>query len=316
MPESAIADEHTPSATVAKIAGEGGHCVKMYYEEALWAQGDAPDFSLPSIDIIRDVVSEAHTHNMPVLLHATTNRGYDVGLEGGIDVFVHGPWDWPGVEFDDPNIPEDISSLLNRIASSDAGLQPTMRTLKNTASMYDPTSLSDPALFDVLPEDYMEYMRTDAQKQRSIFFSMFGGTLSPDADETEIARLQSAFNQRYEKLTGQLDKLGARLLFGTDTSVGGFGWGNPPGLNGYWEMQGWARGGVSLQTIFEAATLRNAQAFGLDDEIGTVEAGTRADLLLLERNPLESVEAYGTITEIILRGRRIVRSDMSARNAD
>ena len=108
---------------------------------------------------------------------------------------------------------------------------------------------------------------------------------------------------------------GGRLLFGTDTAVGGFGWGSPPGLSGYLEMQSWARAGIPLRTIFKAATLDNASAFGLEDQLGTIEPGKRADLLLFADNPLTDVSAYNTIKTIIVDGLPIERQALSASRA-
>lgn len=105
---------------------------------------------------------------------------------------------------------------------------------------------------------------------------------------------------------------GANLLFGSDTAVGAFGWASPPGLAGYWEMQAWRRAGVSLDALFESLTLGNARAFGLDREIGTVESGKRANLLILRENPLEDVSAYNSIQQVILRGRVMNRHSLSA----
>jgi len=56
-------------------------------------------------------------------------------------------------------------------------------------------------------------------------------------------------------------------------AVGAFGWGSRPGLIGFLEMSAWVRVGIPLETSFRAATLDNAKAFGLDDQLGTVESG-------------------------------------------
>jgi imidazolonepropionase-like amidohydrolase len=56
---------------------------------------------------------------------------------------------------------------------------------------------------------------------------------------------------------------------------------------------------------------------GLDGEIGTVEPGKRANLLLLRKNPTQTVEAYDEIVKVILRGRVIDRAKVAAnRTAD
>ena len=50
----------------------------------------------------------------------------------------------------------------------------------------------------------------------------------------------------------------------------------------------------------------------LDRDLGTIEIGKRAHLLLLRANPLESVEAYNTIEVVFLAGRLIPRETLSA----
>jgi imidazolonepropionase-like amidohydrolase len=138
--------------------------------------------------------------------------------------------------------------------------------------------------------------------------------LGDDLKTQDFTALLSGYVSRYEKLLGRMDADGARLLFGSDTAVGGFGWGLPPGLAGYWEMQAWRRAGVSLNTLFESLTIGNARAFGLEQEIGTIEAGKRADLLILAANPLEDVRAYDSIRSVILSGKVIPRDSLSAQS--
>ncbi|MDP5069813.1 MAG: amidohydrolase family protein, partial [Congregibacter sp.] len=86
VPPGADPEQHTPQAVVDYVRTQGGRCIKIYYEEALWWPGGAPEFRLPSIEIVRDVVKAAHAHQMPVLLHATTPRGHRLALEAGVDI--------------------------------------------------------------------------------------------------------------------------------------------------------------------------------------------------------------------------------------
>src|SRR5262249_55380280 len=93
----------------------------------------------------------------------------------------------------------------------------------------------------------------------------------------------------------------ARFLFGTDTPSGPT-IGNLPGLNGYLEMQRLVSAGLSLRQLLKAATLSNAKAFGLEAQIGTIQPGKRANLVLLGRSPLESVEAYDQVQAVWIGG--------------
>ena len=311
LPAHAAPEDHTPDAVLDRLVQSGAICVKLYYEEAHWWL-DAPRFSLPSLSILQDVQRAAEARGLTTLLHATAPDGHQIGLAAGIDVMAHGLWELPDHPYDAPTIPAAVQWLLDEQAHAGQAIQPTLQTLRNTASMFDPQALNDPGLNHALPAEYLTFLRTEAQAQRDHFLLRFASLLDPGQGPDDIARLQSAFNARYERQTGALSAAGARLLFGTDTAVGGFGWGNPPGLNGYREMQGWVRGGVSLRALFEALTLDNAEAFGLAGFIGSVEPGKRADLLILNANPLETVEAYDQIEWVILEGRPIPRAVLSA----
>jgi len=66
--------------------------------------------------------------------------------------------------------------------------------------------------------------------------------------------------------------------------------------------------------LFQALTIDNAQAFGLGNDLGTVEVGKRAHLLLLRANPLVSVEASDAIQTVIPAGRPLDRAALSARS--
>ena len=106
---------------------------------------------------------------------------------------------------------------------------------------------------------------------------------------------------------------GVPLLFGSDTP-GVEGFGNPPGLNGRLELQNWVATGARLSLLLRAATLDNANALGLSRELGSIEVGKRADLLLLSKNPLETISAYDAIETIFLNGKPIARESLEPRD--
>jgi imidazolonepropionase-like amidohydrolase len=73
-----------------------------------------------------------------------------------------------------------------------------------------------------------------------------------------------------------------------------------------------AQAGIPLSAIFAAATINNARQFKLEKDYGTVEKGKIANLLLLDANPLASVEAWTRIDKVILRGEPIDRETLAA----
>jgi imidazolonepropionase-like amidohydrolase len=100
------------------------------------------------------------------------------------------------------------------------------------------------------------------------------------------------------------------ILFGTDTPSGPI-YGNPPGYNGYMEIKLMHEAGVPLNKILESATVNNAKMFKLDSLAGSIEAGKRANMLILTRNPLAEVEAYDNIETVILLGKLLPRDTLS-----
>jgi len=102
----------------------------------------------------------------------------------------------------------------------------------------------------------------------------------------------------------------ANFLFGTDTPSGPT-YGNLPGLNGYLEMQQLRKGGLSLTQMFKAATISNAKEFKLDSQMGTIEKGKIANLVLLKKSPLESLVAYDSIETVWVHGRAVAREGLA-----
>jgi imidazolonepropionase-like amidohydrolase len=117
--------------------------------------------------------------------------------------------------------------------------------------------------------------------------------------------------RRGDQVVAYLAARNARFLFGTDTPSAPT-YGNLPGLNGYLEMRDLYRAGVSLPRILQAATVDNARVFHLDSQVGTIEPGKIANLVLLKKSPLESVDAYDSIVTVWVHGKAIPRESMAA----
>ena len=115
-----------------------------------------------------------------------------------------------------------------------------------------------------------------------------------------------------QKAVAYLAGKDANFLFGTDTPSAPT-YGNLPGLNGYLEMQQLQRAGLSLQQIFRAATINNAREFKLDSQLGTIEPGKIANLVLLKKSPLESVDAYDNIVTVWVHGKLVSRDSLAVK---
>jgi hypothetical protein len=74
------------------------------------------------------------------------------------------------------------------------------------------------------------------------------------------------------------------------------------GLGAHWELWALTQGGMSNMEALRCATFNGAWALGLDHEIGSLEVGKLADLLVLERNPLDSIYNSDSIDYVVKNG--------------
>jgi Tol biopolymer transport system component len=84
--------------------------------------------------------------------------------------------------------------------------------------------------------------------------------------------------------------------------VGVGGHGQLQGLGYHWEMWGLAMGGMTPREVLKAATIDGARIIGFDQDLGSIEAGKLADLIVLDRNPLVEIRNTNSIRYVMKNG--------------
>jgi imidazolonepropionase-like amidohydrolase len=100
---------------------------------------------------------------------------------------------------------------------------------------------------------------------------------------------------KYVALVGKLHAAGVPVVVGTDQTV--------PGHSVHREIELYTMGGFTPLEAIQAATIVPARAMGMEKELGTIEAGKRADLILVNGNPLEDIHNIRNVEFVMTNGK-------------
>lgn len=124
----------------------------------------------------------------------------------------------------------------------------------------------------------------------------------------EVARLEAQLARRLDDVRAFLDAgLAERILFGTDAGPFDVAFGRP-GLG----LSLLTQAGMTPLQAIAAATSRPAQAIGVDAEIGTLEAGKVADLLVVSGDPSRDIGAMDRVLAVYQAGRLVAPGAMES----
>ena len=309
-PEGIDPTQHTPAAVVSRMKADGAICVKTFFE-----RGFAPGQNLPvpKIATVRELVRVAHSVGLPVFIHANSAEAQSFAVDAGVDVIAHGMWNWSETS-PTTQITPAIQATLDRGLAQKIGWQPTIQVLHGERDLFLTGFLADPELQQVLPRNLLDWYGTAAgQWFRNTLAEGYPGLKGkdPKAAEAIVVEGYQTPLDRVQHATTYLAAHEARFLFGTDTPSAPT-YANPPGLNGWWEMQRLVAAGLSPSQVFQAATLVNARALKLDHDVGIVAVGKRANLLMLRADPTQTIDAYHDIVKVILGGRVLDPASLAA----
>ena len=183
----------------------------------------------------------------------------------------------------------DAAGCAEVLASMTSTIQvPTLRL--NAQSLQPPFQRTDwDALLETLPVDVEVDWRATTEARRA----------TEQAQDTTYAAW-SLF------LVNLMDEAGVPIGAGTDTPIGFAA----PGYSLHSELEMLVRAGLSPMEAIEAATVRPAAFFGRSGEMGTVEEGRVADLVLLSRDPLGDITNTRSVHAVVSKGELLSREEL------
>ncbi|MDP4946469.1 MAG: amidohydrolase family protein [Alishewanella sp.] len=87
--------------------------------------------------------------------------------------------------------------------------------------------------------------------------------------------------------------------------------GQREGLGAHWEIWMFAQGGMTPLEALRTATLNPAKTFGMDHQLGSIEPGKLADLIVIDGNPLENIRVTDKVVYTMVNGRLFDAASMN-----
>lgn len=274
------------TAAVDRLADEGVDCIKVYNEL--------------NADAYQAIATSAARHDLRLIGHVP----HAVGLRGVHDFESQHMTGFPYIAHARPPLnsdirdvdvlamsPEDVSLALKIAAENRVAFTPTLANLSLRLSASDPARFPPPQGVSNLPAFWS-----------TVWKNLVG---HPTSEADISARLES--QTRYRAMVAAARGRGIDVLAGTDTLMPWV----TPGESLHLEIEQLAVAFGDNEAALAAATTINA-AHIAPGEIGVIEPGARADILLLTSDPVLDVSSLRRWSYIIADGRLYVRGDLDA----
>jgi imidazolonepropionase-like amidohydrolase len=226
-------------------------------------------YSLLAPNVVAAISDEAHKLGMTVTGHVPNSLSLLAAVDSGMDHIAH---------------------LPIRAAPGSDSLAQIIAHLRERGTVIDPTASWGEIGGHSTAESVQNFQPVLQHLPPALVQTRVAGWGSATVDTaTAHARLG-----RTLAIIGALHTAGVPIVAGTDEGV--------PGFSVYREIELYVRAGFSPMDAIRAATAVSATAMRLDKEVGTLELGKRADLLVLDANPLDDISNIRRVRSVMRDG--------------
>jgi imidazolonepropionase-like amidohydrolase len=250
---------------------------------------------------------------MKVAGHVTATVGLERALAAGQSSIEHLDGYLQAMVPKDSPVPPPAGQVVIGpvLAYIDESRIPQLAAATRDAHVWNTPTLT---LFEIVvssdtPESFLAWpeMQYVSPNLRSVFQQQKAGTVNIPATPEERSR----YLELRSRMTKGLVDAGAQLLVGPDTPQLFL----VPGFATHREMTSLVHAGLTPFQALQAATTSPAEYLGILGDTGTVAEGKRADLLLVEGNPMQEIANAHKIAGVMANGHWLPRSELDRRLA-